>query len=141
MESRRSYAISALQAVALAVFLWYILMLDMPWNVQRLVGTALLGVGTILVVIARFQLGTSFAVRARAHRLVTHGLYSKIRNPVYLFGTVMFAGVILIMRAPLLWFILAALVVLQIIRAHREAIVLERAFGDAYRRYRQGTWF
>jgi protein-S-isoprenylcysteine O-methyltransferase Ste14 len=36
--------------------------------------------------LARHQLGESFAVRAKAKKLVTHGLYSKIRNPIYLFG-------------------------------------------------------
>ena len=36
--------------------------------------------------IARLQLGKSFAVNPQAKELVTHGLYSKIRNPMYLFS-------------------------------------------------------
>jgi protein-S-isoprenylcysteine O-methyltransferase Ste14 len=31
--------------------------------------------------------------------------------------------------------------VMQIVRARREASVLETAFGDAYREYRRKTWF
>jgi protein-S-isoprenylcysteine O-methyltransferase Ste14 len=33
------------------------------------------------------------------------------------------------------------MIVIQIIRAHREARVLEAAFGDTYRDYRSKTWF
>jgi len=34
-----------------------------------------------------------------------------------------------------------ALVPVQIVRARREAVVLEAKFGDAYREYRKRTWF
>jgi protein-S-isoprenylcysteine O-methyltransferase Ste14 len=37
--------------------------------------------------------------------------------------------------------VLLVLVPMQIIRARREAAVLEAKFGDAYREYRQRTWF
>ncbi|MGB8915393.1 MAG: isoprenylcysteine carboxylmethyltransferase family protein, partial [Candidatus Sulfotelmatobacter sp.] len=89
----------------------------------------------------RYHLGKSFAIRAEAHHLVTNGVYSKIRNPIYVFGVVMLAGFILVLHRPVLWFALAAIVVMQIVRARREAKVLEAAFGDAYREYRRKTWF
>jgi protein-S-isoprenylcysteine O-methyltransferase Ste14 len=37
--------------------------------------------------------------------------------------------------------IIAALISLQIVRARREAQVLEEKFGDEYREYRNHTWF
>ncbi len=141
MDKRRLFALSALQALGLAIVMFIILTLNTPWDAQRRIGTILAVASFCLVGLARFQLGESFAVRARAHKLVTHGLYAKIRNPVYVFGTVAFAGLILIFHAPALWFALAALVVVQILRARREAQVLEAAFGDAYREYRRRTWF
>jgi protein-S-isoprenylcysteine O-methyltransferase Ste14 len=33
------------------------------------------------------------------------------------------------------------MIVVQMLRARREARVLEAAFGDAYRDYRRQTWF
>jgi hypothetical protein len=39
-----------------------------------------------LLVLAQIQLGGSFSVRPKAQALVTHGLYSRIRNPISLFG-------------------------------------------------------
>ena len=42
---------------------------------------------------------------------------------------------------PYLLIVLLVLVSMQIIRARREAAVLEAKFGDAYREYRKRTWF
>jgi protein-S-isoprenylcysteine O-methyltransferase Ste14 len=47
----------------------------------------------ILLTISRIQLGDSFSVSPQAKQLVTRGgLYSRIRNPIYVFGTIVFAG-------------------------------------------------
>jgi protein-S-isoprenylcysteine O-methyltransferase Ste14 len=85
--------------------------------------------------------GRSFSIKAEAHRLVTTGLYSKIRNPIYVFGMVMITGMILVLQRPEGWLVLVAAIVGQTIRARREAQVLEAAFGDEYREYRRKTWF
>ncbi|MFZ2011349.1 MAG: isoprenylcysteine carboxylmethyltransferase family protein, partial [Candidatus Sulfotelmatobacter sp.] len=103
--------------------------------------TALMLIGIGGIVTARFQLGKSFAITAKAHQLVTHGIYSKIRNPIYVSGAVMLVGFVLVLHRPMLWLIVVALIIMQTLRAHREAKVLEAAFGDAYRDYRRKTWF
>jgi protein-S-isoprenylcysteine O-methyltransferase Ste14 len=72
---------------------------------------------------------------------VTHGVYSKIRNPIYVFGTVLIAGFVLLIHRPKLWLLVLAVIIMQTLRAHREARVLQAAFGDAYREYRRKTWF
>ncbi len=112
-----------------------------PWNTQHIVGMGLLLVGTVFVLIARIQLGSSFSILPRAKKLVTRGLYSKIRNPIYVFGTVAIAGVLLILQNPRLWILLVVLVAIQIFRAGREARALEARFGEEYRAYRNQTWF
>jgi protein-S-isoprenylcysteine O-methyltransferase Ste14 len=53
----------------------------------------------------------------------------------------MLAGFVLVLHRPVLWLVLLALIVMQTLRARREAKVLEAAFGDAYREYRRKTWF
>jgi len=100
---------------------------------------ALLGLGGVML--ARWTLGKSFSVTPQARALVTHGIYSKIRNPIYVSGCVMLVGLTLLTRLNYLWTFLLVLVFVQIIRARREARVLEAKFGDEYRKYRESTWF
>jgi len=111
------------------------------WTPMAIVGL-LLGVsGFVLWTIARFQLGSSFAVTAQARHLVTHGLYSRFRNPVYVFGSFVIAGGILFLQRPILLLIFLVIIPIQVWRAGKESKVLEEKFGDEYRRYRAQTWF
>jgi protein-S-isoprenylcysteine O-methyltransferase Ste14 len=135
----RLYILS--QVVATLLLLAFIVFWPGAWNTQRILGSCLLVIGVGLLSLARFQLGRSFAVTAQAKNLVTHGLYSKIRNPVYVFGAVAMAGLFLIVRRPALWVLFVALVVMQIVRARKEAAVLEAKYGEEYRIYRSHTWF
>jgi protein-S-isoprenylcysteine O-methyltransferase Ste14 len=141
MQSRQLYAITALQLVAAGAMVWFLITWKGPWNAERYVGIALMLVGASFIALARYQLGRSFSIKAEAHALVTQGIYSKIRNPIYVFGTVLCAGLLLVLQSPNLWILLVALAIGQTIRARREARVLEAAFGDEYREYRRKTWF
>lgn len=104
------------------------------------------GIGVSLVTVplwfaARRQLGASFSVRPDARKLVTSGLYSKFRHPVYVFGGLAWFGALLVLlgwRAIFIWVIVA---VIEVIRARREERVLLEAFGSEYEAYRRATWF
>jgi len=141
MQGAKLYIFTALQLIAVILFVWVLARLRTPWNAQRYAGTVLVILGITFILIARYQLGKSFSITPQAHKLVTTGIYSKIRNPIYVFGTVLFAGLILILQRPLLWVLLGVVIVAQMLRARKEAAVLESAFGDAYREYRRKTWF
>jgi protein-S-isoprenylcysteine O-methyltransferase Ste14 len=112
-----------------------------PWPAMRIIGACMMVFGLFTWALARVQLGTSFSVQARATALVTHGLYSRIRNPIYVFGSIMIAGVMLFFLKPEGLLVFLAIIPMQIIRARKESAVLEGAFGDAYRQYKQQTWF
>jgi len=112
-----------------------------PRDLTRCIGLALSLVGLAGVILARYTLGRSFSVRAKATELVTTGIYSRIRNPIYVFGLIFMAGLILIIRNAVLGLVLVLIIRIQIIRARREAHVLEAKFGEAYCQYRDRTWF
>jgi protein-S-isoprenylcysteine O-methyltransferase Ste14 len=112
-----------------------------PWTPLRIAGLVLLIPGIILLTISRIQLGNSFSLRPPATRLVTHGIYSRIRNPIYFFGTLVFTGIFLFLERPLLLLLIVPVLVLQITRARAEARVFEEHFGDQYRQYKAHTSF
>jgi protein-S-isoprenylcysteine O-methyltransferase Ste14 len=112
-----------------------------PWSARYLIGVGMAVAGFALSILARVQLGRSFSIRAEARMLVTTGLYSKFRHPIYFFRGIAFLGLFIAWGKliPLLCFLL--IYSLQILRARKEEKVLEQAFGEEYRRYRASTWF
>lgn len=94
-----------------------------------------------LLMVARVQLGKSFAVTPQAKGLVTAGLYSRLRHPMYMFVDLTLMGVALAVGS---WYPLLPLVILvplQIMNAGRESRVLAEKFGAKYTAYRRATWF
>jgi protein-S-isoprenylcysteine O-methyltransferase Ste14 len=111
------------------------------WNARYAIG---MGMGVIcfaLWMVARVQLGASFSVRAQASELVTTGLYSKIRHPIYFFAGLGYVGLFIAMGKiiPLVSFVV--MYSIQLLRIKKEEAVLEQAFGEDYTRYKESTWF
>jgi protein-S-isoprenylcysteine O-methyltransferase Ste14 len=94
-----------------------------------------------LWITARLQLGSSFSVSAQARRLVTTGLYSKLRNPIYFFGGLANLGVVIALQIWLLIVLSLLMIPAQIWRIRKEEKVLDAAFGAEYEAYRAKTWF
>jgi len=135
--------IAVLQGVAILTAIVYagFRLRGQEWTWMSTLGLALLVPAFAVWITARVQLGSSFSVAAKAKKLVTHGIYSKIRNPIYVFGTIFILGFILLVHKPIWLLLLPVIVPMQIIRARKEARVLEDKFGDEYREYRGKTWF
>ena len=110
------------------------------WNLRAGIGLALAVAGFALWMTARLQLGSSFSVGAQARHLVTTGLYSKFRHPIYLFGFFAYLGVFIMMGK---WILLVSFLLIysiEVVRLRKEERVLEQAFGEQYRRYKARTW-
>lgn len=122
-------------------FAAWIVVSNWAWDARHVAGMSLAALGLALWMTARIQLGQSFSVRPKAKALVTTGLYSKFRNPVYFFGGVAYLGLFIALGkiVPLVIFVLLY-PLYQSARARKEAAVLEEAFGDEYRRYKARTW-
>jgi protein-S-isoprenylcysteine O-methyltransferase Ste14 len=129
------------QIAAVLIILAIVAFRPGPWSVARWAGLLIAIPAAVLLFVARWQLGRSFSVTAQARELVSEGMYSKIQNPIYVFSALMLAGVLISLQRPWLLLIVAILIPVQVVRAHKEAKVLEEKFGDRYREYRIKTWF
>jgi protein-S-isoprenylcysteine O-methyltransferase Ste14 len=133
--------IATLAVIVIAAVLFGMHAREVAWTPLRIAGAAIAAPAFLLFILARFQLGRSFSVEAKATTLVTTGLYSRIRNPIYVFGGLMIAGVILWTQKP--WFLLCFLILtpMQIYRSRKEEQVLAEKFGAVYQDYKRQTWF
>jgi len=134
--NRGTTALMMLELVAVALWFPHI-----AWTPVKAAGGVIVVLSMLLLILARMQLGSSFSVKAKATRLVTTGLYARVRNPIYVCGVTLFCGIALLLESwwPLL--LLVVVVPMQRARARKEARVLEERFGEEYVRYRRGTWF
>jgi protein-S-isoprenylcysteine O-methyltransferase Ste14 len=107
-----------------------------------------LAVGLIFVVIGftlaafsarAFRLaGTSVVPGQTSTALVTYGPYKITRNPIYIGFVLVYFGLAIVLTS--LWVLLLlipTLIILQRGVVEPEEAYLERAFGDAYRRYKR----
>jgi len=137
-------AFSVLGLAGIAVSLGFdranILTLD--GSAARWLGVALYTIGGVLRLAPVFVLGRRFSGLVAiqpGHRLVTDGLYARIRNPSYLGLLINSAGLALTFRS-LPGLALAALQLWPLIaRMDAEERLLEENFGEAYRAYMART--
>lgn len=135
-----NYALMLITSVVTPYLVWIILT-HYPADAITMISVSLMVVSTVLIIIARVQIGRSFAISAQARELVTHGLYSKIRHPIYVFAHLFLLGIVIGFRR-IDWFILwMVFMLLHIQRVRNEERVLEEKFGEKYREYRRSTWF
>ena len=137
--TRVNIALTLMVGIVLSVMIWK--HLPSAWTAMQAFGMCSMIAGFVLWTTARVQLGKSFTVSAQAKQLVTDGLYSRIRNPIYVFGSCVIVGLILVLGRPMFLLIFLVVIPLQIWRARKESSVLEAAFGEEYRKYRAATWF
>jgi len=127
-------------AAALLGWLAYTVM-SLDETPRLVIGIVLALSALTMTIIARVQIGKSFAVRLAAKGLVTTGIYAKIRHPLYLFVDLTFLGLIIILNFPFLVVIWILVVAGQSVRAWREEVFLTTAYGAEYESYMKQTWF
>jgi len=132
----RARLITALPVIMVAA--WMATRREGPWTPTRLLGLMLILTGLTFLTIAHIQFERQLT---RQLGLVTRGVYSRVRHPIYLFSFVAFTGLLLYLDQ---WWGVLALLPFQPILQHlagREEKELETLYGERYLRYKQQTWF
>jgi protein-S-isoprenylcysteine O-methyltransferase Ste14 len=132
--------------IDIVIYLIYLAFLGLaiavgPQNTLAYVALCLSLICAVLWFVARWQLGDAFSVTPQARHLVKQGLYSKIRHPIYVFGTSAFLFVVLAIQGWSALFIWMVVILIQVMRVSREERILAETFGAEYTAYRSGTWF
>jgi protein-S-isoprenylcysteine O-methyltransferase Ste14 len=135
-----------LRWIDIVVYLIYLALFGLaivagPHSTLSYVALGLSLVCAVLWFVARWQLGDAFSVAPQARQLVTRGLYSKIRHPIYMFGTPAFLFVVLALQGWPALIIWVVVILIQVVRVGREDRVLAETFGAEYTAYRSRTWF
>src|SRR5579863_3454047 len=131
MDVNRVTPFLVIQSFILVGLTGFVLFAPGQWNATRWIAVTIALPSVVLFVMARYQLGQSFSVTAQARQLVTHGVYSRIRNPIYVFGGLIILAFLLTLQKPILLLLFVVMIPLQAKRARNEARVLEEKFGDA----------
>ena len=125
----------------LGTFFAYLLLLtprspsDVLWDG---LSTVLILIGTTMAILAVLDLGRSMSIMPEARKLVTGGLYVRIRHPLYLAEEIAVLGFCLQFRSWQAVPILAVHLYLQIRRMDWEERILAKAF-PGYAAYKQRT--
>jgi protein-S-isoprenylcysteine O-methyltransferase Ste14 len=99
-------------------------------QVQRVMSTVLIILGTSLSAWCLYQLGKSFSIMAVSRELKTQGSYSVVRHPLYGAEVVMIGGSILSHGSPLAYGVGLMWLALQVRRAQYEESVLRQTFPE-----------
>lgn len=109
-------------------------------DAMKLIGFTVMIPSLLLWTLSRIQLGRCCSLFPEARKLVTVGMYSKIRNPVYIFGTLTVFSYTLVIGNPLYLLMVIVIIPIQYYRASAEAKLLELQFGPSYRIYAANVW-
>lgn len=113
----------------------------------KIIALILIITGYTLMLAARFQLKDKFSITPRAKGLVTTGLYSIFRHPVYLFSSLSAIGIGIYLLEVFdnnLLKILDCLfsvfyISMQLNRAKKEELKMTKKFGQSYLDYKKRT--
>ncbi len=111
--------------------------------VHSIIGMALVIIGLTIMTISQVTLWRNYSatvVIREDHKLITHGIYSFTRNPIYL-GAIIGVVIGLPVYAASLYGFLTALFLIPIVlnRIRLEEELLKEEFPDAFQRYKKNT--
>lgn len=111
---------------------------DLPlW--ARLFACVLVIIGNLFAVAIMLRLGRSFSILPESRKLVTQGPYAVVRHPLYLAEAITTLGVVINFLSPWALLLVAAQIILQLVRIHYEEKVLQEHFPE-YKDYAKKTW-
>ena len=111
------------------------------WETVFYPGLVIAGLGFILWALGVISLGKSYHDLAMPKKLVKHGVYTKIRHPIYVGSVIFFLGLSVATSNSFAIVFTFILSLVQWYRAYVEEKDLIDEFGKGYVIYKNKTWF
>ncbi len=128
-----------LYAILAAAFFVYTFPDDV--SAHHVIGVIVTGLSFALWIVSRVQLGNAFSLAPKSKFIVSTGIYSKLRHPVYYFSITAVLGLAVYSLNAFVFVALVALILVEIIRIRAEEKLLLSSFGKQYLEYKKSTWF
>jgi len=104
------------------------------------IGILVITVGLLIWYLGLRALGQHFHIFPEPKSLVTHGIYSKIRNPIYIGSFLAFAGLSIFTMSIIVIVLTLIQIPLQLTRISAEEKRLIKKYGEKYLTYKAQTW-
>lgn len=114
----------------------------LSFNAVGIAGVALFLAGLAFYGVARWTLGKFFSEAIRVlpeHKLITSGIYSRVRHPIYLGEILIFLAVPMILGSPYGFAIMLVLIPMLLYRIRIEEKILVSKFGQEHLEYAHKT--
>ncbi|MBT7903252.1 DUF1295 domain-containing protein [Candidatus Woesearchaeota archaeon] len=111
------------------------------WSLNNIWKILIATLGLIIWWIGRIQLGDSFTALPKAKKLVSHGIYSKIRHPLYVGICINLIGIGLLINSIAFWILGLFVGCILFIRSNEEEKIMIKKFKKKYIKYKETTWF
>jgi protein-S-isoprenylcysteine O-methyltransferase Ste14 len=144
---RQTAQLAVLLILSLAL-LWFLpfadrrKLLTLHHESWRYVGLLFCAIGIVTRLLALKTLGPHFSAYVTLqpnHRLVQHGIYARIRHPLYLSLLLLPTGIALVFASKLAWPIALLAAIFVFDRMRSEERLLANGFGEEFESYRRRT--
>lgn len=140
----KRYQLEHLVPLALTIVSIYFWIIFFSYDFLKIIGITINILGLIIWWSAKLTLAENWDAgygKPSIKKLVTHGIYSKIRHPLYLGINLTLFG--LIFLYPKTWLVITLLLIIFYFfyRMHVENNYLLEKLGQEYKDYKKKTWF
>lgn len=139
----KRYQLEHLVPLALTILSVYFWVVFFDSSLLKIIGGIINVVGLVVWWSAKLTLGENWSAgygKPGIKKLVTHGIYSKIRHPLYWGINITLAGLVLLY--PVIWFFVTslAIIIYFFYRMRIEDDYLLKTLGEEYKNYKNKTW-
>jgi protein-S-isoprenylcysteine O-methyltransferase Ste14 len=139
----KRYRLEHLVPLALTILSCYFLVHDFQQNLMYLAGASINIIGLSIWWSAKITLAENWSPgygQPKLKRLVTHGIYSKIRHPLYWGINMTLLGLLLLHRNIFLIVPSVIIIIYFFRRMYNEDKFLMKKLGNTYLKYKKKTW-